>query len=59
MKVTTTMTREQFDQWMSNLRFQRNRVPVTTKLVRPNQDKPITMQEVMVSWTYDQWKENK
>ena len=67
MKITTTMTRDQFALWVTSLRktteAEWNRVPVEAKakakLVRPTEAKDITMQEVMVSWTINDWKENK
>ena len=65
MKVTTTMTRDQFALWVTSLRktteAEWNRVPVEAKpRARVVQkDEPITMQEVMVSWTINEWKENK
>lgn len=64
MKITTTMTRGEFNKWIRELQSVRKptkaewiSVPVRAKLV--NQNTPITMQEVMVSWTYEDWRNAK
>ena len=63
MKITTTMSREEFNKWVRDLQRRKstkaewNSVPVRAKLV--NQNTPITMQEVMVSWTYEDWRKAK
>ena len=68
MKITTTMTRGEFNKWIRELQSVRkptkaewNSVPVRAKAKARlmNEAKSITMQEVMVSWTYEDWRKAK
>jgi hypothetical protein len=68
MKITTTMTKGEFNKWILELQSVRkptkaewNSVPVSKKAKARlmNEAKAITMQEVMVSWTYEDWRKAK
>ena len=67
MKITTTMTKGEFNKWIRDLQRHKpteaewNSVPVSKKAKARlmDQAKSITMQEVMVSWTYEDWRNAK
>jgi hypothetical protein len=61
MKVTTTMSREDFNKWLRCLRkgeTDTRRMP-RAELSSTHQTKQPTMQQVMVSWTIEDWRRAK
>lgn len=70
MKVTTTMSREEFNKWLRCLRkgetdtrqMPRTELSSTHHISNNEQlsvNKNITMQQVMVSWTIEDWRRAK
>ena len=66
MKVTTTMSREEFNKWLRCLRkgeTDTRRMPraelSSTHQTKQSTAKNITMQQVMVSWTVEDWRRAK
>jgi hypothetical protein len=61
MKVTTTMSREEFNKWLRCLRKGETdtRQMPRAELSSTHQTKQPTMQQVMVSWTIEDWRRAK
>jgi truncated hemoglobin YjbI len=61
MKVTTTMSKEEFNKWLKCLRRSETNTRQMPR-VKPSliqQPTPTTMQQVMVSWTIEDWRRAK